>query len=129
MVWLGVAPAAIEYFKKNQQASANYFTKKVAWIDVYHPVFLNTHDVRIKDILIGFVRLRISTAPVSQAIRRVVLYNLLTALFLTVAAVLALNALIGKYVLRPIRALQLSVARYKQGEFPESVTVSSSDEL
>ncbi len=141
VVWLGVAsvpldhlnippaPAAIEYFKKNQQASANYFTKTDAWVDVYHPVFLDTRDVRIKNILIGFVRLRISTEPVSREIRRVVLNNLITAFLYTVAAVLVLNSLLGRYVLKPILALQQSIARHKQGEFPESVTVYSSDEI
>ncbi len=141
VVWLGIAsvpidqlntppsPEAIEYFKKNQQASANYFIKTPAWIDIYHPVFLDTHDIRIKDILIGFVRLRVSTEPVSQAIRNVVLSNILAALLLTTFVVITLNALIGHYLLKPIMALQRSVSRHKQGEFPETVTVSSSDEI
>ncbi len=141
VVWLGVAsvpvdqlntppvPAAIEYFKKNQQPSSHYYVKTAPWIDIYSPVFLNTHDIRIKDILIGFVRVRISTASVSQTIRHAVLSNILAALLLTVAAVLALNALMGRYVLRPILALHQSAARHKQGEFPESVRVSSTDEI
>jgi PAS domain S-box-containing protein len=141
VVWLGVAsvpvdrlnvppaPEAMEYFKKNQQPTAHYFIKTDPWIDVYHPVFLDTHDVRIKDILIGFVRLRISTEPVSQAIRNAVLNNILAAVLLTVLAVIVLNALIGHYLLRPILALQRAVARHKQGEFPESIQVSSSDEI
>jgi PAS domain S-box-containing protein len=141
VVWLGVAsvpvdrlnvppaPDAMEYFKKNQQPTAHYFIKTGPWIDIYHPVFLDTHDVRIKDILIGFVRLRISTEPVSQAIRNTVLNNILAAVLLTVLAVIVLNALIGRYLVRPILALQRAVARHQQGEFPESVQVSSSDEI
>ena len=141
VVWLGVAsvpvdqlnvppaPDAMEYFKKNQLPSTEYFIKTDAWIDIYHPVFLDTHDPRIKDILIGFVRIRVSTEPVMQAIRNVVLSNILAALLLTIAAVLTLNALIGKHVLRPILALQQSIARHKQGELPGSVQVSSADEL
>lgn len=141
VVWLGVAsvpidqlnvppaPEAVEYFKKNQQASADYFIKTGPWIDIYHPIFLDTHDVRIRDILIGFVRLRISTEPVNQAIRNTVLKNILAAVLLTVIAVMMLNALIGHYLLKPILALQRAVARHKQGEFPETVRVASPDEI
>ena len=141
VVWLGVAsvpvdqlnvpPAmdAMEYFKKNPQPSANYFIKTGPWIDIYHPVFLNTHDVRIKDLLIGFVRLRVSTEPVRQAIRSAVFNNILAAVLLTVIAIIALNTLIGRYLLRPILALQQAVVTHQQGGFPESVKVSSTDEI
>jgi len=141
VIWLGVAsvpvdqlnvppaPEAIAYFKNHQQPSANYFIKTAGWIDIYHPVFLDTHDPRIKDILIGFVRLRISTEPVSQAIRNAVLSNIVAAILLTILAVLALNAIIGKYVLQPILALHQSVSKHQQGEFPETVPVTTSDEI
>ena len=141
VVWLGIAsvpvdqlnvpptPEAIDYFKKHQQQSANYFVKTDPWIDIYHPVFLDTHDPRIKDILIGFVRLRISTEPVKQAIRNAILYNILAAVLLTIIAVIVMNALIGHFLLRPILALQQAVARHKEGEFPESIQISSTDEI
>ena len=57
MLWFGVAsvpvdqlnvppaPEAMDYFKKNQLPSSNYFVKTDPWIDVYHPVFLDTQEI------------------------------------------------------------------------------------
>lgn len=141
VVWLGVAsvpvdqlnippdPDAVEYFKEHADAAANYFVKGGSWIDVYHPVFLDTHDVRIKDILIGFVRLRVSTEPIHQAVRATALNNVLAVFLLTIIAIIMLNALIGHYLLRPVLTLQRAVSRHKQGEFPETVKVTSDDEI
>lgn len=141
-LWLGVAsvpvddlhvppsPAAIEYFKEATEVNGHYYEQEGRWINVYAPVFLDPHDSRISGkILIGYVRLRISTEPVRRMIGEALAANILVAALLTVVAVLLLDTIIARSVLTPILKLHASVSRHREGEFPESVPVSSADEI
>lgn len=142
-LWLGVAsvpldqhnlppnPAAVQYFKTSQKGEQDHFSvHEGPWIDTYTPVYLDPHDARIsRKILIGYVRLRLSTDQVRKAIATAVAFNVLAAALLTLVAVMILNAFIGKYVLRPILDLHRSISKHRQGEFFKTAPVHANDEI
>jgi PAS domain S-box-containing protein len=142
-LWLGInaipldqvnlppSPAAVAYLANSKTTEQIYFsTVEDSWIDVYTPVYLDSHDPRIsRTMLIGYVRLRVSTGSINQAMTETMINNLAAAALLTLVAVIVLNALIEKYLLRPILALHQSISKHKQGEFPESVPVRGNDEI
>ncbi len=140
-LWLGVAsvpagqlndppdPGAVEYYKTPKHDHNHFYKNKGPWIDIYNPVFLDPPDPRVPKMLIGYVRLKISTEQVRQSIREAVAFNISAAVLLALLAIFALNAIIGKYVLRPILNLHLSVSKHREGELPETVPVDSRDEI
>ena len=115
----GISPAPPAHFEKREGD----------WIDVYHPVVFDPHDSRIPKVLIGYVRLRISMGQADKSVVQAVIINILAGAVLAMVAVLALNALMRKYVLRPILALHGSAARHKQGGLPGLVPVFAKDEI
>ncbi len=141
-LWLGVAsvpqeklntlpdPVAVEHYRISQKNEHDIFSIDTGpFIDVYSPVLLESHDARIPPLFIGYVRLWVSTAEVRKAVTRSIIVNALATALLTLFAVIALNVLIGKYVLRPVLNLHNSVARHKKGEFPATVPVTTDDEI
>ena len=140
-LWLGVAsdppdqlnsppsPAAIDYFKTHKGDHDSYHELGRGWLDVYHTIVLDPHDARVPKVLIGFVRLRISTEQASRAIRKVVLENILAGLLVTIISVIFLNAIIMKYVLAPVLALHASIAKHREGDLPVAVPVHTADEI
>ncbi len=140
-LWLGVAsvpadrlntppdPGAVEYLKSHPGEHDYYSIDQGDWTDIYHTIMLDPHDARVPKLSIGYVRLRVTREAVSAAVRQTVVNNILAGILLTLIAVIFLNALIAKYVIRPILDLHRSVAKHKQGEFPETVPVTTSDEI
>jgi PAS domain S-box-containing protein len=141
-VWLGIAavpvgqlnvppdPAAVAYFKTHQDERDHFTIDDGTWINVYKPVFLDPHDPRIaRNIFIGYVRLRISTHPVIAAARKAVFYNILVAAVLTLAAVMLLHLILGKYVISPLLGLHRAVLQHKLGKDPDRVPVFAADEI
>ena len=140
-LWLGVASVphdqhntlpsaeAIEYFKKRRNEQDHFYQNQGPWIDVYTPIFLDPHDSRVPKVFIGYVRMRISTQEAHLAIRRAVTASILAAIMMSVIAVLALNAIIRRYVLSPILGLHRSVSLHRKGELPEAIPVTTSDEI
>lgn len=140
-LWLGIAsvppdqlnipptPAALAFFSTHK-SEHDFFSLNVgSWIEIYHPVFFDTHNAGIPKVLIGYVRLRISTGEIRNAVAELIVSNILAAALLTLLVVIILNEIIGWYILRPILNLHQSVARHKQGEFPENIPVKSNDEI
>ncbi len=141
-LWLGVAavqpgqlnvppsPEAVRFFSRAGVTVHEHFARREnGWIDIYHPVVYDPHDTRVPNVLIGYVRLRISTEQADKAVVRAVVVNVLAAALLALAAVAALNALIRKYLLRPILDLHASVERHKDGALPALVPVYAQDEI
>jgi len=140
-LWLGVAAvpydqlnvppssAALEYFKSHKKEHDVFTTHDSSWADVYLPIFFDPHDARVPKMLIGYVRLRISTEEVGNAVSAAVFSNILSAVLLTILAILILNGIIGKYVLQPILHLHTSMTKHKEGDFPETVPVNTNDEI
>ena len=123
------APEAVEYFKGQWQPYDSFADKQTGWIDIYHAVTYDPHDVRFKKIHIGYVRLRISSAPIQQAMTHTLFAGLLIAAALTTFSVVALNVLMRKYVLTPILTLHRSMRKYKDAGIFETVSVKANDEI
>jgi len=141
-LWLGVASVpvdqlntpprqeAVAFFEAAKKTEHSYFSVNTGpWIDLYAPVFLDPHDARVPNLFVGYVRLQVSTESLRKAIARAILLNVLATALLAITAVLLLNALMAKYVLRPILDLHRSASRHQKGEFPEAVPVTTNDEI
>jgi len=122
-------PAAVEYFKARKGGHSPFSKSVGSSIDIYKPVFLESHDTGIPDLLIGYVRLKISTREIKETIEKAVVMNMFVAALLTVLAIVVLNSIIGKYVLGPVLNLHKSISKHKGGEFPEMVPVGTRDEI
>jgi signal transduction histidine kinase len=83
----------------------------------------------VTPVTIGYARLVLSTAALKQAIRGVVLLNLLASLALTLVAIVAVNLLVGRLILRPLEHLQASVARFKNGHLSDAFEAPAIDEV
>jgi PAS domain S-box-containing protein len=124
-------PAAVEFFKTERRGHDYFFKQNHSWFDFYVPVYYAAAAKTSEDkgLLIGFVRLRLSTYEVRQATIKIIATNASVSLVISILAILALNAFIGKNVLGPILRLYESVSRHQVNEFPETVPVTSSDEI
>ncbi len=121
-------PAAVKHFETGE---GSFYKNNGPWFDFYSPIFYKPSDETSdnRNILIGYVRLRLSTEQVRKTIKEAVTANILVSVLITLIAVVVLNAFIRKYVLRPILNLHESVAKYKEGELPETVQVYAEDEI
>ncbi len=140
-LWLGVAsipgdqlnvppePDAISFFKKSRNEHDYYLKNRVSWIDIYTPIFLDPHDRGLQKVLIGYVRISISTGRVTMAAREAVITNIGAAGVITLLAVLVLNVFVRKYLLKPISDLHHSIVRHKEGSFAAFVPVAGADEI
>jgi PAS domain S-box-containing protein len=139
-LWLGVDayprekindspdPGAVKHFKSS---NAPYIMKGESSYEFYTPVLYlpGGPEQEGTGSLIGYVRLRLSTENLNRTLRQTVTANIFLSALLTLLAVVILNALLSKYVLRPILHLHESVSRHKEGEFPDIVPVLAADEI
>jgi len=134
-LWLGVGsvpgdqlnvppnPAAVGYFKVHKNEHDHFSLNEGPWVDIYSPVFFDPHDTRVPKVLIGYVRLRITTSQIGAAVSRAIAMNIAAAVLLTLFSLLILNAIIEKFILKPILALHQTMTRHKQGAAFETVPV------
>ncbi|MBI5847730.1 MAG: PAS domain S-box protein [Nitrospirae bacterium] len=145
-IWLPVDAFPLEQFEMEPDPKAKehfntaidpFHIKETDWFDFYSPVFFHRiadkhdalHGSDTKQFLIGFVRVRISSAQMKQELSTALRKNILLSLILTAISIVAINLFIRKYVLVPLMNLQASVSRHKQGELPETVPIHSNDEI
>jgi len=120
--------AAVEHFKKSED---DYYRKDGEGLDFYSSVHYRPFGDagNERTMLIGYVRLKLSTENINRAISNAVIANIVVSALLTIAAILILNLLMRQYVLKPILALHASVSKHRDGEFPETIPVYSGDEI
>jgi len=140
-VWLGVDavpidrlttppdPAAVEYFASHGGISESRILRTGHRIEVYHAIAYDPHDARIRPIVLGYVRLQMSTTGVDALTARTIRISVLVSAALTFVAVAVLTLFIGRYVVNPIVRLRAAVGRHREGEFPHEVTVEGHDEV
>lgn len=124
-------PAAVEYFRTERNSHAYYFMKRDALYDFYTPIYYDyeRNMDRDKGLLIGYVRLTLSSDQFRAALKKTIAANIAVSGLLTLIAISVLNALITKYVLRPVLNLHDSVSSYRRGELPRAVPVHAADEI
>jgi PAS domain S-box-containing protein len=121
------SPEAVGHFK---QGSAPLQIKMAGGYDFYAPiVFRVVEDAQ--PVVIGFVRMTLSSAALQKEKRRLVVTNVTVSVLLTLLAVLALNLLIRRLVLRPVTDLHDSITQFKDGCLPEDADAGgkAADEL
>lgn len=125
------APEAIAYFKQAGNTHAHFSLRNGLLYDFYTPIYYDYEKGSEweKGLLIGYVRLTLSTDQYRAALNKTLAANITISLLLTLIAIAVLNALLRKYVLRPVLTLHMSVASYREGNFPHAVPVHSDDEL
>ncbi|TAN41365.1 MAG: PAS domain S-box protein [Nitrospirae bacterium] len=124
-------PAAVEFYKTERAGGDHYYRQQGSWFDFYAPVYYAPSARTSKDtgLLIGYVRLKLSTVEVRQGMIRIIVINSLVSLIIVLLAIAALHTFIGRNVLNPLMRLYSSVSRHQVGKFPETVPVTSDDEI
>jgi PAS domain S-box-containing protein len=120
-------PAALSHFKTSEDSFYEYYGQ---WLEFYSAVFYKPlGEAESRNVVIGYVRLRLSTQQLKQSMREAINKSLLFSFVMTLIAFVSLNFFINKYVLGPLLTLHASVSKHIEGEFPESVPVNSGDEI
>lgn len=119
------APEAVIHFRND---SSPFHVKSKSSYDFYSPVFYKPSE-ETEPLIIGFVRIVVSSADVQKDLRKIVINNVILFLIITLIAILSINALISRIVIRPLMDLHRSVSRYKEGSLPDAVSVHTSDEI
>ncbi len=121
------APEAIRHF----QNSTEPFVRVIAHgYDFYQPIFFRAFD-NSEPTTIGFVRITLSSSSFEQELNNIAVTNITASLAMTLLAILAINLLIRRLVVRPIMSLHQSVAQFKDGNAPgeEALVPESTREL
>ena len=120
-------PDAVMHFK-NQLSPLNMKLKN--GYDFYSPIlFRVTEDS--PPVSIGFVRIELSSSAIQGEQKRMVVTNVAVSVVLTLLAILSLNLLIGRLVVKPVMSLYKSVSMFKNGALPDDSAVprESADEI
>ena len=86
--------------------------------DFYYPVKVKPFD-EAPHILIGYVRIAISTQDMLEAIKKAAAKNAFFALFMSALAILILNMFIDRLVIKPVLVLRESVRKIKDGHISD----------
>lgn len=105
-------PEALEHFRSS---STPFHIQLGDGYDFYTPIEFKAFE-NAPDITIGFVRLILSTHTIKQELREAVAANVLVSAVISLIAILSINILISRLVVRPVMALHRSVAGFKNGE-------------
>lgn len=119
------APEAVNHFRND---SSPFHIKNKSSYDFYSPIFYKASGESVP-VTIGFVRIVLSSADIQKELREIVFKNIILFLVIALIAILSINALIGRIVIRPVMDLYKAVSRYKEGALPDAVSVKASDEI
>ncbi len=105
-----------------------FYLKTDRAFDFYMPIrFRPSGD--FPAVRIGFVRIILSSSHVKEGTRRAIISNVTAASIITLLAILAINVLVGKLVMRPVMSLYAAMSRFRDGELPAGVPPGPSDEI
>ncbi len=112
-------PEALEHFIN---AATPFYVELRDGYDFYTPIVFRAFEEG-PTVTIGYVRLMLSTDTIKQEIRQAVIVNVLVSAIITLIAILSINHLIGRLVVRPVMALHRSVADFKNGVLVREATL------
>lgn len=117
-------PDAIGHFERS---SLPFYSKDDLGYDFYQPVLMSQLS---PPMVIGYVRVRLSTAYIRDDINKQLRQSAVISIGLALTAMAMMNAIIGGLLVRPVLALKRSVSKFQnEGAIPEAVYSSSSDEI
>jgi PAS domain S-box-containing protein len=111
-------PEALAHFRNT---STPFHVELSNAYDFYTPIVFRAFEEG-PAITIGYVRLIMSTDTIKQEIRQAVVVNILVSAVITLIAIISINHLIGRLVVRPVMALHRSVADFKNGVLVREAT-------
>ncbi len=112
-------PEAVAYFKSNVLP---FHIKTPGGIDFYSPILFKAFE-DATPATIGFVRITLSTAAFQQEARNLAAVNIAVSIIIMLFAILALNILMRRFVVRPVMALHRTISRFKSGGPAEDAAV------
>jgi len=120
-------PEAVGHFKLGP---APFHVKIAAGYDFYSPILFKAFEDS-RPSTIGYVRITLSSAAFQKEMRTIAGINIAASLLITLIAVIILNLLIRRIVIRPVMALHDSIIQFKDGCLPEDLGVagSATDEI
>lgn len=121
-----VQPQAISHFKAS---SKPLYIRGEKGYDFYRPIFFRaTQDSN--PITIGYVRVSLSSASTRKELRKIIISDVMVSGVITLIAILSINALLGRFIVKPVTGLYKSVSMFKGGILPEeSVGREPGDEI
>lgn len=120
-------PAALRHFK----ISSEPFQIEVpGGYDFYRPISFQASE-QAAPSSIGFVRLTLSSTAFEHEFRNVVITNFTVSVFMTLFAIVTINLLIRRLLVRPVMTLRDSISQLRDGCLPENLflTGNSTDEV
>ena len=123
-------PPGSEAVRHFNDISSPMYLKKNGDFDFYSPILFKATE-NSAPMAIGFVRVILSSSSVRKEISRIVLTNVLIAVVLTLFAIVSINMLLRRLVIRPVISLYKSVAMFKNGTLPDNqgALPGSADEI
>ena len=120
-------PEAVEHFKREPTP---FHVKIPDGYDFYSPILFKAFEDS-PPATIGYVRITLSSAAFQKEMRTIAVINIAVSLLITLFAVISLNLLIRRIVIRPVMALHDSITQFKDGCLPEDLGAAgrSTDEI
>jgi signal transduction histidine kinase/ActR/RegA family two-component response regulator/HAMP domain-containing protein len=104
-------PEAIDHFKSD---AAPFHIRTRAGYDFYSPIFYKARE-DAPPTTIGFVRLTLSSAAFQREARQLAAANIAISVLIMIFAIVSLNVLIRRIVVRPVMALHRTISQFKNG--------------
>jgi PAS domain S-box-containing protein len=120
-----ISPLAIEHFKESRDP---FFIKTHNMYVFYNPIEF-TPSPRLKPIVIGYIKVCMTSEPLNKRLIDTIKKNILIGSFLTVLTILLINISIDKIILKPIAALNKKIALFKEGLILNNNVSYSNDEI
>ncbi len=104
-------PEAISHFKDEPTP---FHIKKAGGFDFYSPIFFTAFE-GAPPAVIGYVRVILSSAAFQKEVRELAVVNITVSTVIMLCAILLLNILIQRFVVKPVMALHQSISQFKSG--------------
>lgn len=108
-------PGAVAHFRNS---ATPLYLKTNGGYDFYTPIFFKASDTT-PPVIIGFARIILSSAGIKEELRQIVLASIAVSAIITLLAIISLNILMRRLVMRPLMALYRSVSLFKNGTMPD----------
>ncbi|MEJ2696132.1 MAG: response regulator [Candidatus Sulfobium sp.] len=119
-------PAAMDHFSESVEPLS---IRGADGYDFYRPIFFRASK-ESAPIAIGYVRVALSSASIRQELREIIIADIAVSGLITLLAIMSINILIGRFVIRPVTRLYRSVSMFKEGVLPEeNVAQGPGDEI
>ncbi|MBI5203418.1 MAG: response regulator [Nitrospirae bacterium] len=119
------SPEAVMHFKGE---SSPFQVKISDGYDFYSPIFFRTSE-DAPPVIIGFVRIILSSAAIQKELRGIIITNIVVSAIITLLAIISINILIGRLVIKPVMSLHRAASQFKDGIMPDMLPQRSADEI